>query len=205
MKSVSRILELVKGYEQELRVMHQDVNIFKTEYLSIAEDGRIKISPYSDYLKDSQIGVVFYHFSYTVITAWDFSCFVQFVDDVGYCDDHYLMNGWTIGIVRPYTANFRTYNMRSCTIGNGEFSIEVTLPVNDIAEKMKMLWPYYLKAQECKTQKELNLLKDCYEKDIKINELTKDNLCAEHERMAKEEQLKAYKAVLDKIEELIAP
>ena len=81
-------------------------------------------------------------------------------------------------------------------------SIEVRLPVYWIAEKVKLLWPYFLKAQECNTQKELDLLKDCYEKDLDIANLKEENLRSEHQRILKEEQMNAYKAVLDKICEL---
>lgn len=197
------IVEKAKEFERNLKEQHRNVSFFRTEYLTIGIDGVLRISPYTDFLKEANIGIIFCIYNYQVITAYDDSCFVQFVDSSGYCEDHYIMKGWIIGFSKPFTSSNRTYGWRDCKISNGEIGIEVRLPVYGIAEKVKLLWPYFLMAQECRTQKELNLLKDCYEKDIEIDKLTSDNLWSEHERLAKEEQLKAYRAVLDKIEELV--
>lgn len=81
--------------------------------------------------------------------------------------------------------------------------MELSLPVNGFAEQIRLLWPYYLKAQECQTQKELLLLKDCFKKDIDISILKKENFHEEHMRIITEETLNAYKAVLDKIERML--
>ena len=81
--------------------------------------------------------------------------------------------------------------------------MEVQLPLHSIAERMKLLWSYYLNAQLCKTQKELDLLKDCFEKELDITNLKDKSLREEHKRILIEEQMNAYKAVLDKISELV--
>lgn len=200
---MATIVDKAKEFDRNLKQVEKTLSFFKTEYLSIGKDGVIKISPFTHYLEDANIGVVFCLYNYLVQTSRDDSCFVQFVDDKGYSDDHYFMNGWIISINRPFTSSFRTYGCRLCIISNGEISIEVRLPVYGIAEKMKLLWPYFVKAQECKTQKELDLLKDCYEKDIDIANLRDTSLTSEHQRVLIEEQMNAYKAVLNKIEDIV--
>jgi hypothetical protein len=197
------IVENAKGFVSSLRQQHPDVSIFKTDFVAIGEDGIIRLSPYTNYLVNARIGIVVCYYNYLVQTATDDSCFILFVDDSGYCDDHYYMNGWTIGFKEPYTSGYRTYGRRECILSNGIINLELSLPVNGFAEQIRLLWPYYLKAQECQTQKELLLLKDCFKKDIDISILKKENFHEEHMRIITEETLNAYKAVLDKIERML--
>lgn len=197
------IVENAKGFVSSLRQQHPDVSIFKTDFVAIGEDGIIRLSPYTNYLVNARIGIVVCYYNYLVQKATDDSCFILFVDDSGYCDDHYYMNGWTIGFKEPYTSGYRTYGRRECILSNGIINLELSLPVNGFAEQIRLLWPYYLKAQECQTQKELLLLKDCFKKDIDISILKKENFHEEHMRIITEETLNAYKAVLDKIERML--
>ena len=197
------IVENAKGFVSSLRQQHPDVSIFKTDFVAIGEDGIIRLSPYTNYLVNARIGIVVCYYNYLVQTATDDSCFILFVDDSGYCDDHYYMNGWTIGFKEPYTSGYRTYGRRECILSNGIINLELSLPVNGFAEQIRLLWPYYLKAQECQTQTELLLLKDCFKKDIDISILKKENFHEEHMRIITEETLNAYKAVLDKIERML--
>lgn len=197
------IVENAKGFVSSLRQQHPNVSIFKTDFVAIGEDGIIRLSPYTNYLVNARIGIVVCYYNYLVQTATDDSCFILFVDDSGYCDDHYYMNGWTIGFKEPYTSGYRTYGRRECILSNGIINLELSLPVNGFAEQIRLLWPYYLKAQECQTQKELLLLKDCFKKDIDISILKKENFHEEHMRIITEETLNAYKAVLDKIERML--
>lgn len=197
------IVENAKGFVSSLRQQHPDVSIFKTDFVAIGEDGIIRLSPYTNYLVNARIGIVVCYYNYLVQKATDDSCFILFVDDSGYCDDHYYMNGWTIGFKEPYTSGYRTYGRRECILSNDIINLELSLPVNGFAEQIRLLWPYYLKAQECQTQKELLLLKDCFKKDIDISILKKENFHEEHMRIITEETLNAYKAVLDKIERML--
>ena len=197
------IVENAKEFVSSIRLQHPDISIFKTEFVAIGEDGIIRLSPYTDYLMNARMGIVICYYNYLVQTATDDSCFIQFVDNSGFCDDHYYMNGWTIGFKEPYTSGYRTYGRRECILSNGIISLELSLPVYGFAEQIRLLWPYYLEAQKCQTQNELLLLEDCYKKDIDISKLKDCTLEQEYSQKILENQLNSYKAVLDRIESLL--
>ena len=55
---MNKIVEKAKEYVKHLMEEHRNVSFFKTEYLTIGNDEKIRISPYTDFLKDAKIGVV---------------------------------------------------------------------------------------------------------------------------------------------------
>ena len=199
------IEHLSKKFEEEIRSAHKDdVNFYPdTQYLTIENGKEIKISPYTYYMEDADVCIVICKYSYKVITAYDRSFFIQFIDKYGWSKDHYKMGDWILSLDRPLTSDNRTYDSRDCEISNGILRVKLEVKVSGICEQMKLLWGYFLKMQECKSQKELDLLKLCFSKDVAIQELTdwNQNIC--YEKAVSSATMNAYKEVLDKIEKTV--
>ena len=90
---MAAIVEQAKEFIAHVLEENNKLDFFKIEYLSIGKDGKIRISPYTHYLEEARVGIIFCYYNYLVQTAYDDSCFVQFVDDEGFSGNHYMKNG----------------------------------------------------------------------------------------------------------------
>ena len=203
---MNTIEKLAKEFEEQTKASYKDEvsSFYKTQYVTIVDGGETRISPYTYYMEDADICMVICKYSYIVISASDTSCFVQFVDKNGWSKDHYKMGDWILSFEdEPLTSSFRTYNCRFCRISNGVIGVRIDVRVSDICEQLKLLWAYFLKMQECTTQKELDLLKLCFTKDVAILDLTESNRKSAYDQAVADSTMDAYKAVLDKIQEIV--
>ncbi len=202
MKSIK---EFTEEFESKIRNEQKDANLYKTEYVTIDKDGIIKISSLPYYLETADICILICHYHYIVVSASDWSCFVQFINKDGFSEPNYFMNDWTLRFIdEPHTSLYRTYNHRFWHVSNGEIEVRGEFSVNNMAKDIKRFWPYFLKMQKAKTQEELNLLGECFQKDIDINNISEQLLKEKQAKLILEEQVNAYKFILDKIENLVA-
>lgn len=197
------ITEIAKGFSQLMRNEHPDVRVTDTKYLSINKEGTVKVSSYPYDLEDCDIVLVMCFYTYIVQTQSSSSNFFLFLDKSGWKEDYYIIDGWTINFNRPITTAYHTYS-RHCTISKNDLIATFYLqPIWDMAAQIQRVWPYLIRATECKTQKELDFLVEAYRKDIAIEELKEKNLNLEYSLMYERTQLEAYQKVLDRIEELV--
>lgn len=200
---MSTITEIARGFTQIIREIHPNVNVFDTKYLSINEDNNVKTSSYPYNLEDCNVVLVICFYKYIVQTQSSSSCYFLFLDKSGWKEDYYIIDGWTIKFDRPITSAYHTES-RQCTISKNDLNVSFYLkPIWDIASQIQRVWPYLIRATECKTQKELDFLAEAYRKDIAIENLKEKNLNLEYSLMYERTQLETYKKVLDRIEELV--
>lgn len=200
---MSTITEIAKGFAQLIRDEHPDIRVIDTKYLSINEENIVKTSSYPYDLEDSKIVLVICFYKYRVITQQSSSFYVLFLDQSGWKDDFYKMNGWTISFDCPITSAYHTES-RKCMICKGELKACFDLrPIYEMPSLIERVWPYLIRATECTSQMELSFLEEAFRKDIVIDKLKDKNLNLEYSLMRERSLTDAYKKLLDRIGELI--
>ena len=198
------ITETAKGFAQMIREEHPKIRVSDTKYLSFDEENNVRISSYPYNLENSTIVLVICFYTYIVQTQPSSSTFFLFLDKSGWKEDYYIIDGWTITFDRPITSAYHT-NYRHCTISKNDLIASFYLkPIWDMAIQIQRVWPYLIRATECKTQKELDFLAEAYRKDIAIEELKEKNLNLEYSLMYERTILEAHQKVLDRTEELVS-
>ena len=152
-----------------------NVIIWRTDYIGVTASGDI----YSDWLtiKDNMqaitLVICLYKYQYDVKTMSDNSFFILFVNANDVKSNYYEQNGWKIEFDQPLTNGNRTNNFRKCTFNgpNGLMQSEhINVAKCEVA--FPKLWTYFIRAQKCTTQLELDLLLENYRKNILIEELS---------------------------------
>jgi len=202
---MNTVTEIARDFTQLIRDTHPDVRILNTKYLSIDENSEVRIQSYPYNLEEARIVIAICHYRYMVKYCYDESFFCLFLDNNGWRDDFYMMDGWRIEFDKPKTTDYRTDNdKRRCTISKGELrALLLFKSVSDIEYKFAKAWPYIVEMTQCTTQKELECLVRAYKLDIEVKDLKEQNLEIKYSQMIINEQMQAYKAVLDKIKILI--
>lgn len=197
------ITEIAKKFPKLIKEQHPHIRIFETKYLTIDEDDVVRISSYPYDLEKAKIVLVICSYTYVVITQEDSSNFFLFMDQSGWKEDYYVIDGWTISFNRPCTSMYRTYS-RECTISKDNLKISFYLrPAWEMAERIQKLWPYITEIVKSKTQRELDYIHQAYEDNVEIEELKEKIQNLEYSQMVYREQIDAYKDILDKIRELV--
>ncbi len=152
-----------------------NVIIWQTDIIGVTADGDI----YSDLqtIKDNMqyvtLVICLYKYQYEVITMSDNSFFILFVNANEVTNNFYEQNGWKIEFDKPLTNGNRTNNFRKCTFfGPDGLTQSEFVNVAKSEVVIPKLWKYFIRAQKCTTQLELDLLLENYRKDILIEELS---------------------------------
>lgn len=171
MIDLSIILEQKKIIESQF----PHVIIWQTDYIGVTASGDI----YSDWLsiKDNMqyitLVICLFKYQYNVKTVPDNSFFILFVNANEVKNNFYELNGWKIEFDKPLTIGNRTNNFRKCTFygPNGLRQSEL-INVAKSEVVFPQLWTYFIRAQKCTTQLELDLLLENFHKDNLIEELS---------------------------------
>lgn len=120
------------------------------------------------------IVICIYKYDYMVVSCTDSSFIVYFYDEKGWHNNCYEQNGWTISFDTPKTKDYRTYNYRMCSIigPNGIKINNIYVAVDRCETMIAKIWKYFIRAQKCASQLELDLLYEVYNKDNTIEELS---------------------------------
>ena len=200
---MATISEVAKDFPKFIKDSYFGVRTFDVKYLSISSDNKMRVTSFPYDLNESKIVIAICFYNYTVQTRESSSAFFMFLDESGWQDDYYILDGWRISFDRPYTSEYHTKS-RQLIIDKGSLKTSFSLePIGKMTTQLQKVWPYIIEATKATTQKELDYIAIAYKKDIEIDELKNKNLNIEYTQMLIQEQLNAYKVVLDKIAELV--
>lgn len=174
----------------------------RTEYFSI-DDDNIYQSTMPFILDKAKVGLVIYRYTYTVISAEDYSFCSLFIKENGEAEDYIEIDGWRFRFDRPITSMYRTYSRAVC-ISNGVLTLVIKLyQPFEIADKMKRLWELFKLCRKCTTQLELDFLCKMYNQECDLIELSEKNLRQEYEIEKLQAELETHKNLIKKIEQLV--
>ena len=161
-------------YQEYLRIDYPA--IWSRRFVLISHDGTVKCSDCIDGedFTNLDMAICIYRYDYMVVSCFDSSFLVLFVDEKGCHNNCYEQNGWTISFDKPKTSDYRTYNHRMCSITgpNGIKINAIYVAVSRSETMIAKIWKYFVRAQKCTTQLELDLLYEVYNKDNTIEELS---------------------------------
>ena len=172
------------------------------EFFAI-KDNVVTKTNMSSNLQNADFAVIFVHYEYRVVTQDDYSYFVLFFDNKkDTIEDFVTINGWTLRYDEPITGMYRTYNWRSLTISKENLNMRLEGYRMPMKDNFKIIWEYFGLAQQCNTQKELDMLTKLYKNDTDIKQLNAEKLRLLHEKEGLEDLVKRYKDLLDKINDM---
>ena len=168
-------LDIILKQKAIIERQFSNVIIWQTNYIGVTASGDI----YSDLLtiKDNMqsisLVICLYKYQYDVKTMSDNSFFIMFVNANKVNNNFYEQNGWKIEFDKPLTNGNRTNNFRKCTFfGPDGLTQSELVNVAKSEVVFPKLWKYFIRAQKCTTQLELDLLLENFHKDILIEELS---------------------------------
>lgn len=162
---------------QHQEYLHRErLPIWLKRYILISHDEVIKCTNTIDGEDFTKLDMVIciYRYAYMVVSCADSSFLVYFYDEKGEYYNCYERNGWTISFDTPKTKDYRTYNYRMCSITglNGIKINNIYVAVDRSETMIAKIWKFFIRAQKCTTQLELDLLYEVYNKDNTIEELS---------------------------------
>ena len=162
---------------QHQECLHRErLPIWLKRYILISHDGVIKCTNTIDGEDFTKLDMVIciYRYDYVVVSCTDSSFWVYFYDEKGWCSNSYKLNEWTIFFDKPKTRDYRTNNFRKCSIigPNGIKINNIYVAVDRCETMIVKIWKYFIRAQKCASQLELDLLYEVYNKDNTIEELS---------------------------------
>lgn len=162
---------------QHQEYLHRErLPIWLKRYILISHDEVIKCTNTIDGEDFTKLAMVIdiYKYDYLVVSCTDSSFLVFFYDEKGWYSNSYEQNGWTISFDTPKTKDYRTYNHRMCSIAasNGIKISNIHVAVDRSETIIAKIWKYFIRAQKCASQLELDLLYEVYNKDNTIEELS---------------------------------
>ena len=162
---------------QHQEYLHRErLPIWLKRYILISHDEVIKCTNTidgEDFTKLDNV-ICIYKYDYKVVSCTDSSFLVYFYDEKGWYSNSYEQNGGTISFDTPKTKDYRTYNHRMCSIvgPNGIKLNNIYVAVDRSETMIAKIWKYFICAQKCASQLELDLLYEVYNKDNTIEELS---------------------------------
>lgn len=188
------ITETAKGFPRLISEQYPNIKVTTTYYLSIDENNIVKTSSYPYNLEEAKIVLVMCFYEYTVITQKSSSNFFLFMDQSGWREDYYMIDGWKIEFGRPIISGYHTEG-RKCKISKENLKAEFYLRPGNMSytAQIQKLWPYLMEIIKSKTQKELDYIRKAFESNIVIDELKAKIQNLEHLQMTYNEQVTAYK------------
>lgn len=175
----------------------------RSEYFSV-DDNNINQSTTPFILDTAKIGLVIYRYTYTVLSAQDYSFCSLFIKENGEAEDYIEIDGWRFSFDKPITSMYRTYS-KEVRISNGTLKLAIKLyQPFEIVDKMKRLWELFRLCRKCTTQLELDFLCKMYNQECDLTELMDKNLKQENEIEMLKAELETHKNLIKRIEQLVA-
>ena len=202
---VDEIIEWAKNTQESICSLRKSVvRPMRLYYISIKKDW--SVTAIEDSIKsfiDAEYGIVLLSYEYLVQTQYDMSFFTLFITQDG-ANESVTENGWTLKLSNPTVSTFRS-NERCCSIFKGDLCLTIDF-LNDyliIPRKLRDCFKLFKAAQQCTTQRELNFLKELYNKNNEIEALNKRLLNEKMDLHYKEMAIEGYKDLLNQIRDLV--
>ena len=167
-------IDNIKKHYETLMVKFPHIVVWGEFYIIVFEDGDIQYSPSLEgNTRGVDVVICVYKYLYKVKTCPDDSMLIYFFDKNGGINDYYEHNGYKLSFAPPIISDIRAHQLRKFyIIGPNHISYSGYLQLSKCEKEIPRLWKYFIRAQKCTTQRELDLLFELYNKDSTIEELS---------------------------------
>lgn len=176
-------------------------NSIKPTFFSINGD-EIKKSNIPNSWEEADLGLVLFHYTYTVLTQEDKCIVPLFSLSNGEIEDYVEVDGWNFSFSKPKTALYRCNGEINCYMSNNNLGLVVKSNLWSLDDDFEKIWQLFSIVRTCTTQKEIDFAYKIFKSEKEILSLKCKNLCNEVKIDSLNTLLDAHKDLIEKIKEM---